>query len=144
MESSLCNKQGTIQTKSDVLWTMQLARNISIDDDKYLLIPSFPLTTTMVKSNNQNKSYTTNACPPGPQATSTSVGESPDLLNLISRASSRAGKHVHPKGRSCARHTVRCSSRSVSAAEDSRKASPEPSSSSEESRGLASGVICVP
>ena len=109
-----------------------------------LYIPSFPLTTTMVKSNIQNKSYATNACPPGPQAISTSVGESPDLLNLISRASSRAGKRIHPRGRSRARRTVRRSSRSVSAAEDSRKASPDPSSSSEESRGLASGVICAP
>ena len=67
-----------------------------------------------------------------PLATSTSVGESPDSLNLISRASSRAGKRVHPRGRSRARRTVRRSFRSVSAAEDSRKASPEPSSSSEE------------
>jgi len=74
----------------------------------------------------------TNTRPPGPQATPTSVGESSDSLNLISRASSRAGKHVHPRGRSRARHTVRRSFRSVSAAEDSRKASPEPSSSSEE------------
>ena len=86
----------------------------------------------MVKSNIQNKSYTTNARPPGPQAISTSVGESSDSLNLISCASSRAGKRVHPKGRFHARRTVRRSSRSVSAAEDSRKASPEPSSSSEE------------
>ena len=86
----------------------------------------------MVKSNIQNKSYAINARPPGPQATPTSVGESPDLLNLISCASSRAGKRVHPRGRSRARCTVRHSSRSVSAAEDSRKASPEPSSSSEE------------
>jgi len=85
----------------------------------------------MVKSNTQNKSYTTNAHPPGPQATPTSVGESPDSLNLISRASSRAGKCVHPRGRSHARRTVRRSSRSVSAAEVSRNASPEPSSSSE-------------
>ena len=61
----------------------------------------------------------------------TSVGESPDSLNLISHAGSRAGKHVHPRRCSCARCTVRRSSRSVSAAEDSRKASPEPSSSSE-------------
>ena len=97
-------------------------------------IPSFPLTTTMVKSNIQNKSSATNACPPGPQATSTSVGESSDSLNLISRASSRAGKRVHPRGRSRARCTVRHSSRSVSAAEDSRKASPEPSSSSAEEK----------
>ena len=67
-----------------------------------------------------------------PLATSTSVGESPDSLNLISRASSRAGKRVHPRGHSRARRTVRRSSRSVSAAEDSRKASPKPSSSSEE------------
>jgi len=86
----------------------------------------------MVKLNIQNKSYATNARPPGPQTTSTSVGESPDSLNLISRASSRAGKCVHPRGCSRARRTVRCSSRSVSAAEDSRKASPEPSFSSEE------------
>ena len=96
-------------------------------------IPSFPLTTTMIKSNIQNKSSATNACPPSPQATPTSVGESLDSLNLISRASSRAGKCIHSRGRSCARHTIRRSSRSVSAAEDSRKASPEPSSSSEES-----------
>ena len=54
----------------------------------------------MVKSNTQNKLYATNARPPGPQATPTSVGESPDSLNLISRASSRAGKRVHPRGRS--------------------------------------------
>ena len=86
----------------------------------------------MVKSNNQNKSYAANTCPPGPQATPTSIGESPDLLNFISHASSKAGKHVHPKGRFCACHTVRCSSRSVSAAEVSRNASPELSSSSEE------------
>ena len=34
--SSLFDKQRTIQTKSDVLWTMQLTRNISIDDNKYI------------------------------------------------------------------------------------------------------------
>jgi len=96
------------------------------------IILSFSLTTTMVKSNIQNKLSATNAYPPGPQATSTSVGESPDSLNLISHASSRAGKCVHPRGHSCACRTVRCSFRSVLAAEDSRKASPEPSSSSEE------------
>ena len=86
----------------------------------------------MVKPNIQNKSFATNACPSGPQATFTSVGESPDSLNLISHASSRAGKHVYPKGCFRARRTVRRSFRSVSAAKDSRKASPEPSSSSEE------------
>ena len=85
----------------------------------------------MVKLNIQNKSYATNARPPGPQATPTSIGESSDSLNLISRASSRAGKHVHPRGRSRAHCTVRRSFRSILAAEDSRKASPEPSSSSE-------------
>jgi len=95
------------------------------------LIPSFPLTTTIVKSNIQNKSYATNARPPGPQATSTSVGESPDSLNLISHASSRAGKHVHPREHSRTHRTVRRSSRSVLAAEDSRKVFPELSSSSE-------------
>ena len=36
MESSLFDKQETIQTESDVLWTMQLARNIPTDDNKYL------------------------------------------------------------------------------------------------------------
>jgi len=86
----------------------------------------------MVKLNIQNKSSVTNAHPLGPQATSTSVGEFPDSLNLISRASSRAGKYVHPREYSRARHTVRRSFRSVSAAKDSRKASLEPSSSSEE------------
>jgi len=37
MENSLFDKQRTIRTKSDVLWTIQLTRNISIDDDKYFL-----------------------------------------------------------------------------------------------------------
>ena len=41
MESGLFDKQRTIQTESDVLWTVQLTRNISTDDDKYL-----PRTTT--------------------------------------------------------------------------------------------------
>ena len=95
----------------------------------------------MVKPNIQNKSSATNARPPGPQAT-TSVGESPDSLNLISRASSRAGKRVHPRGRSRARRTVRPSSRSVSAAEDFRKASPEPSSSSEEEESEEEEALC--
>jgi len=37
MESGLFDKQRTIQTKSDVLWTMQLTRDISINNDKHLL-----------------------------------------------------------------------------------------------------------
>ena len=82
----------------------------------------------MVKSNIQNKSFATNACPPGPQATPTSVGESPDSLNLISHTSSRAGKRIHPREHSRTRRTIK----RFSAAEDSRKASPEPSSFSEE------------
>jgi len=32
MESGILNKQETIQAKSNILWTMQLARNISTDD----------------------------------------------------------------------------------------------------------------
>jgi len=99
---------------------------------RLLDISSFPVTTTIVKSNIQNKLSATNAHLLGPQATSTSVGESLDSLNLISWASSRAGKCVHPKGHSHAYRTIRRSSRSVSAAEDSKKVSSEPSSSSEE------------
>jgi len=34
----------------------------------------------MVKLNIQNKPSATNTCPPGPQTTFTSVGESPDLF----------------------------------------------------------------
>ena len=86
----------------------------------------------MVKSKNPIKSTAISARPPGPQAIPSSVGESPDSLNLISRSSSRAGKRVHPRGRSGMHNTVRRSSRSVSAGEDSRQISPEPFSSSEE------------
>ena len=89
----------------------------------------------MVKSNIQNKSSATNARPPGPQATPTSVGESPDSLNLISHASSRAGKRVHPRGRSRARCTVRRFSRSVSAAELSSSSEEEESEEEEISPG---------
>ena len=94
--------------------------------------PSFPLTTTMVKSKNPIKSTAISAHPPGPQAISPSVGEFPDLLNLISWPSSRTRKCAHPRGCSRMCNTVRCSSRSVSASENSRQTSPEPSSSSEE------------
>ena len=100
--------------------------------DYSCIISFFPLTTTIVKLNIQNKLSATNAHPPSFQATSTSVGESLDSLNLISCASSRAGKCVHPRGYSYAHCTIRCSSRSISAAEDSRKASSKPSSFSEE------------
>jgi len=72
----------------------------------------------MVKSKNPIKSTAISARPPGPQAISPSVGESPDLLNLISRPSSRTGKCAHPRGRS--------------ASKDSRQTSHEPSSFSEE------------
>ena len=98
----------------------------------------------MVKSNIQYKSSATNAHPPGSQATPTSVGESPDSLNLISHASSRAGKRVHPRGRSRACRIVRRSSRSVSAAEVSRNASPELSSSSEEEKSEEEEVSSGP
>jgi len=37
MESGLFVKQRTIQTKSNILWTVQLTRNIPMDDDKYTL-----------------------------------------------------------------------------------------------------------
>jgi len=37
MESGLFDKQRTIQTKSDILWTIQLTRNISTNDDKHFL-----------------------------------------------------------------------------------------------------------
>jgi len=47
---------------------------------------------------------------------------------VISHTSSRTSKCVYPRGCLYAYHTVRYSSRSVSATEDSRKASPEPSS----------------
>ena len=100
--------------------------------DYSCIISFFSLTTTIVKSNIQNKLSATNARPPGPQATSTSVGESLNSLNLISHASSRAGKCVHPRGHSHACCTIRCSFRSISAAEVSKKASSEPSSFSEE------------
>jgi len=86
----------------------------------------------MVKSKNPIKSTAISARPPGPQTISPSVGESPDSLNLIPRSSSRAGKRAHPRGHSGIYNTVRHSSRSVSAGEDSRQTSSESSSSSEE------------
>jgi len=53
---------------------------------------------------------------------------------MIFHASSRAGKHVYPREHSYVHYTVKCSSRSVSAAENSRKVSPEPSFTSEEEK----------
>ena len=36
MKSSLLNKQKTIQTSSDVLWIVQLSRNISTNNEQYI------------------------------------------------------------------------------------------------------------
>ena len=37
MESSILDEQRTIQTQSDVFWTIQFPRNILKDDEQYLL-----------------------------------------------------------------------------------------------------------
>ena len=37
MEGRIFDKERLIQTSSDVFWTMQLIRNISIDDEQYIL-----------------------------------------------------------------------------------------------------------
>ena len=67
---------------------------------------------------------------PGLQDSSQHVGESPDSLNLLSRASSRAGKQVHSRGRPQTCHIARYSFRSVSASSASRNPSSEALSSS--------------
>jgi len=36
MKGSIPNKQGTFCAKSNILWIMQLTRNISKDDEQYL------------------------------------------------------------------------------------------------------------
>jgi len=53
---------------------------------------SLPLTTTMVNSKNPNKLIKNPTLPPGLQDSSKGIGESLDSLNLLSRASFRAGK----------------------------------------------------
>ena len=37
MEGHIPNQQKTIQTSSDVLWTMQLAKNLSKNNEQYFL-----------------------------------------------------------------------------------------------------------
>ena len=37
MESHIPDQQETIQTSSDVFWTVQLAGNVSKDDEQYFL-----------------------------------------------------------------------------------------------------------
>jgi len=37
MKDSLLNKQRLIQISSDVFWTLQLIRNLSKDDEQYIL-----------------------------------------------------------------------------------------------------------
>ena len=36
MKSSILDEQRAIQTQSDVFWIMQIARNISKDDEQYI------------------------------------------------------------------------------------------------------------
>ena len=100
----------------------------------YKYIFFFSITTIMVKLNIQNKLFTANAYSSGPQAIFSSISEFLDLLNMISYASSRAGKHVHYRGYLHTCYTIRCSSKSIFATKDSRKASPELSSTSEEEK----------
>ena len=37
IENSIINEQRTIQTQSDVFWVIQLIRNISKDNEQYIL-----------------------------------------------------------------------------------------------------------
>ena len=88
----------------------------------------------MVNPKNPKKSLTITTLPPKSQNSSNSVGESSDSLNLLARASSRAGKWVHSRWRSYTYYIARCSSRSVSASFILRNPSSEAlSSSSKES-----------
>jgi len=84
----------------------------------------------MVNLKNPSKLIKNPTLPPSIQDSSQCVGESPDSLNLLSRASSRAGKRVHSRGRPQTRCIARCSSRSVSSSSASRNPSPEALSSS--------------
>jgi len=79
----------------------------------------------MVKLNIPNKPFAFRAYPPDPQAISPSIGEFLDSLNLFSHSSSRAGKYIYPRGYLHGCCIIRCFSRSVSVAEDSRKTTSE-------------------
>ena len=111
-------------------------------DRKCWHIPSLPLTTTMINSKNPNKLIKNPTLPPGLQDSSNGIGESSDSLNSLSRASSRAGKWVHSRGRPQTHHIARRSSRSVSTSSASRNSSPEalssPSSGESEEESVGS------
>ena len=70
-----------------------------------------PLTTTMVNSKIPKNSIKNPILSSGLQNSSQLIDGSPDSLNILSRASSIAGKQVHPRGRfqTCciARHSSR-------------------------------------
>jgi len=74
---------------------------------------------------------TTNARLSGLQVISSSTSESSDSLNVIFCISSRTSKYIYPRGCLCACHTVRHFSKSVSAAENSKKTSSKLFSTSE-------------
>ena len=95
----------------------------------------------MVNLKNPNKSTKNPALLPGLQDSSKYVGDSSESPNLLSRASSRAGKQVHSRGRPQTYHIARQSSRSISASSTSRNASSEALvlSSSGESEGKDMG-----
>ena len=65
---------------------------MAIDVPEVGIITFLPLTTTMVNLKIPNKSIKNPTLPPGLQDSSKGIGESLDSLNLLSRASSRAGK----------------------------------------------------
>ena len=118
------DNQGRRSTESMTGWTIKSQINSGIRPT------SLSLTTTIVNSKNLNKSNKNPTLPPGIQDSSQHVDESPDSLNLFSRASSRAGKWVNSRGRPQTHCIARCSSRSVSIASATRNPSPETISSS--------------
>jgi len=103
---------------------------MAVDVPEVGTITSLPLTTTMVNSKIPNKSIKNPTLSSGLQDSSKGIGESLDPLNLLSRASSRAGKQVHSSGRPLTHRIAKCSPRSVSASSTSRNPSPEALSSS--------------
>ena len=86
-------KKNTVTTWSKEWWNNKCRTALeTYRQTRECSITSLPLTTIMVNLKIPNKLIKSPTLPPGLQDSSQLISRSPDSLNLLSRASSRAGK----------------------------------------------------
>jgi len=88
-----------VMTPKGTLVVIRRVVTLAVQTLESVRTTSLPLTTTIVNSKIPNNSNKNPTLPSRGQNYSQHICESPDSLNLLSRASSKADKRVHFRGR---------------------------------------------